>query len=120
LCDKLLPDHGNLATEGGGALAAPGIGQFYCINKPHIHLEFTATWEEMLPPDQRPPDQRNRSASAPRFDVQLGGYREENLIPGRSYVRDITVTEPEIGSVHFVTSLQRNRIFRVSYSIQES
>jgi len=120
LCDKLLPDHGELATEGGGALAAPAVGQFYCINKPHVHLEFTATWEEMLPPDQRPADQRNRAANAPRYDVQLGGYREENLIPGRSYVRDITVTAPEIGSVHFVTSLQRNRIFRVRYSIQES
>ena len=119
-CDKVLPDHGDLASEGGGAVVAPGIGQFYCINKPHVHLEFTATWEEMLPPDQRPPDQRNRAANAPRYDVQLGGYREENLIPGRSYVRDITVTAPEIGSVHFVTSLQRNRIFRVHYSISES
>jgi peptidoglycan hydrolase-like protein with peptidoglycan-binding domain len=120
LCDKSLPDQGNLASEGGGGVVAPSLGQFYCINQPHIHLEFTATWEEMLPANQRPAEQRNRSANAPRFDVQLGGYREENLVPGRSYVRDITVTAPEIGNVHFVTSLQRNRIFRVRYSIQES
>ncbi len=120
LCDKLLPDQGVLSTEGGGGVVAPSLGGFYCINKPHIHLEFTASWEEMLPPDQRPPDQRNRAANAPRYDVQFRGYKEENFIPGRSYVRDITVTSPGIGSVHFVTLLQKNRIFRVRCSISES
>ncbi|HVI08343.1 MAG TPA: peptidoglycan-binding domain-containing protein [Candidatus Binatia bacterium] len=120
LCDKSLPDSGNLPSEGGGGVVAPGLGQFYCINLPHLLLSFTATWEEMFPADQRPSNQRNRSATAPRFDVQLGGYKEEGLIPGKSYVRNISVTAPKIGNVHFLTSLQKNRIFRVVYSISES
>jgi hypothetical protein len=74
----------------------------------------------MLPPDQRPPDQRNRAANAPRYDVSFKGFKDENFIPGKTYVRDITVTAPGIGSIHFVTLLQKNRIFRVRFSISES
>lgn len=121
-CDKKLdkPDSGVISAEGGGVAVAPSTGSFYCINQPHIHLEFIASWDEMLPPDQRPPDQRNRSANSPRYDVAFKAYKEENFIPGKTYVRDITVTAPGIGNVHFVTLLQRNRIFRVRYSIVES
>jgi hypothetical protein len=118
LCEKSLPDHGTLASEGGGALSTSLLGGFYCVNKPKIHLEFTATWEEMLPPDQRPPDQRNRAATAPRYDVRFKGYREENFVPGHAYTRDPGVV-PGIGSLDFLTSLQRNRIFRVTYSVSE-
>jgi hypothetical protein len=120
MCDKLLPDQGELATQGGGGVVAPGLGQFYCINKLHIHLEFTAWWEEMLPPGQRPPGEQNRAATAPRYDVSLSAFSLPNLIPSTSYARDITVVAPGIGNVHFVTTLQRNRIFRVRYSIRES
>jgi hypothetical protein len=122
ICDKKLdkPDSGVVSAEGGGVAVAPAPGDFYCVNQPHIHLEFTAWWDEMLPPDQRPPGQRNRAANAPRYDVTFKAYREENFVPGQKYVRDITVTVPSIGNVHFITSLQRNRIFRVSYSIVES
>jgi len=119
-CDKSLPDSGVLSSEGGGALAAPGTGSFYCVNQQHIRLEFTAWWDEMLPPDQRPPDQRNRAANAPRYDVSFKGFKDENFVPGKSYVRDITVTAPGLGSIHFVTLLQKNRIFRVRFSISES
>lgn len=121
-CDKKLdkPDSGVISATGGGSVAAPSVASFYCINQPHIHLEFNAQWEEMLPPNQRPPDQRNRSATAPRFDVGFDAYRDENLIPGQKYVRDITVVPPFSANVRFITSLQRNRIFRVTYSIVES
>ena len=119
-CDKLLPDQNVLSADGGGGLVAPGLSIFYCINRPHIHLEFSASWEEMLPPGQRPPGQRNRAANTPRYDVSFDAFREENLVPGRNYVRDITVTAPTFANVHFVTLLQRNRIFHVRYSIRES
>jgi hypothetical protein len=118
LCDKNLPDSGVLSSEGGGVVAAPGTGTFYCIQQEHVHLEFTAWWDEMLPPDQRPPDQRNRAANTPRYDVAFKGFKDENFIPGQNYVRDITVTKG-IGNVHFVTLLQKNRIFRVRFSISE-
>jgi hypothetical protein len=120
LCDKKLPDSGVLSAEQGGAVVAPSIGSFYCINQAHVHLEFTAWWDEMLPPEQRPPDQRNRAASAPRYDVAFKGFKEENFVPGKKYARDITVTVPGIANAHFVTLLQKNRIFRVSFSISES
>lgn len=116
LCDKSLhvPDHGVLSADGGGGVVAPGLGQFYCINKPNIHLEFTAIWIEMSP------DQPKRSPTAPRYDVSLGPFRLENLIPGTAYAKNILLTPPRIANVHFVTVTQRNRIFRVTYSIQES
>jgi Putative peptidoglycan binding domain len=120
LCDVRLPHSGVLATEGGGPVVAPSINTSYCINQPHVRIEFTAWWEEMLPPDQRPPGQRDRAANAPRYDISFRGFRDENFIPGNSYVRDITVTSPGIGSVMFSTLLQRNRIFRVRFSISES
>jgi len=121
-CSKKLdkPDSGETSAEGGGVAVAPTPAGFYCINQPHIHLEFTARWDEMLPPDQRPPGQRNRAANAPRYDVSFKAFREENFIPGNKYVRDITVVPNTIGNVHFITSLQRNRIFRVTFSISES
>jgi hypothetical protein len=120
MCNKRLPDRGTLRSEGGGAIGTSLVGGFYCVNLPHIHLEFTATWVEMLPPSQRTPDQRNRAPSAPRYDVTFKGYRDEGLIPGHAYKRDITVAAPGIGSLDFVTLLQRNRIFQIDYSISES
>lgn len=119
LCDVRLPHSGVLATEGGGPVVAPSISTFYCINQPHVRIEFTASWEEMLPPDQRPAGQRNRAANAPRYDISFRGFRDENFIPDNSYVRDITVTSPGIGNLTFSTLLQRNRIFRVRFSISE-
>jgi Putative peptidoglycan binding domain len=120
MCNKALPDHGTLESEGGGATSTSLVGGFYCVNRPRIHIEFTATWVEMLPPAQRPPGQRNRSPNAPRYDVSFRGYREEGLEPGRRYTRDITVSAPGIGSLDFLTSLQRNRLIRIEYSISES
>lgn len=120
LCDVRLPHSGVLATEGGGPVVAPSISTFYCINQPHVRIEFTASWEEMLPPDQRPQGQRNRAANTPRYDVSFKGFRDENFVPGSNYVRDITVTSPGIGNLTFSTLLQRNRIFRVRFSISES
>lgn len=120
ICDKLPPDQGEVASEGGDGTAAPSPATFYCLNKPNVHLEFTARWEEVLPPAQRPPEQRNRAANAPRYDVHFKSYSEEGLSPGKTYTRDIIITVPAMGNVHFITSRQKNRIFRVRYSIQES
>lgn len=122
LCDRTLPDEGQQAADGGGGISLPGLGLFYCNNKPHIRLEFIATWEETLPPEQRPAGQRNRAPNAPRYDVSFSpsGFREESFIPGRKFVRDVTTVVPRILSVHFITLLQRNRIFRVRYKIEES
>jgi hypothetical protein len=120
MCNRTLPDHGTLELEGGGATSTSLVGGFYCVNLPHIHVEFKATWAEMLPPAQRPVGQRNRSPNAPLYDVSFKGYREEGLTPGRSYTRDITVTVPGIGSLDFLTSLQKNRIFHIEYSISEN
>jgi hypothetical protein len=120
ICDKLLPDQGVISSENGDGTAAPSPATFFCINKPHIHLEFTAWWEEMLPPEQRPPDQRNRASNAPRYDVHFKGYSEESFIPGKSYVRDISVAAPAMGNVRFITAHQKNRIFRIRYAIRES
>jgi hypothetical protein len=119
LCNKALPDSGTLESEDGGATGTSLLLGFYCVNKRNIHLEFTASWVEMLPPVQRPPDQRNRAPNAPKYDVSFKGYREQNLTPGVSYVRDLRVRAPDIGSLDFSTVLQRNRIFRVQYSISE-
>jgi Putative peptidoglycan binding domain len=120
MCNQRLPDHGTLESEGGGAVSTSLVGGFYCVNQPRVHLGFIATWVEMLPPAQRPPGQRNRSANAPRYDVSFKGYREEGLEPGRRYARDITVSAPGIGSLDFLTSLQRNRLIRIEYTISES
>lgn len=122
MCDLRLPDHGDRSTENGGGISVPALGNFYCNNKPRVHLEFTASWEEMLPPDQRPPNQRNRAATAPLYDISFSpsGYREEKLIPGRAYTRDVITAAPRILAIHFITLPQRNRIFRVKYSIRES
>jgi hypothetical protein len=119
LCSKRLPDSGTLESEGGGAIGTSLVGGFYCVNLKNIHLEFTTSWVEMLPPAQRPADQRNRAPNAPRYDVSFKSYREQSLTPGVSYVRDLTVKAPDIGSLDFSTVLQRNRIFRVQYSISE-
>jgi hypothetical protein len=121
MCDRRLPDQGERSSENGGGISVPALGNFYCNNKPRLHLEFSARWEEMLPPDQRPSNQRNRAATAPRYDISFSpsGYREENLIPGRTYSREITTAAPRILAIHFITLLQRNRIFHVRYAIQE-
>jgi hypothetical protein len=120
ICNRGLPDRGTLEIEGGGATGTSLVGGFYCVNRPHIHLEFMATWVEMLPPPQRPPAQRNRSPNAPLYDVSIKAYREDGFVPGRKYTRDVTVSVPGIGSLDFLTSLQRNRLFHIEYSISES
>lgn len=118
-CSKTLPDRGERTGNGGFGVILPSISQFYCFTKPNIHLEFTATWEEVLPPDQRPPDQQNRALDTPKYDVQLGSYIEGSLTPGQTYIRDPKVPAT-IGQLLFTTVGQRNRIFRVRYSISES
>ena len=120
MCDKLLPDQGQNESEGGTVVVAPSPAQFYCINRPKIRLEFTATWVEMLPPSQRPADQRNRAANRPTYDVSFKTFKVEKLVPGQVYVYNITVTAPGYGQVRWFTARQENRIFRVRYSIQES
>jgi len=122
-CERSLPDSNTVSSENGGGIALPGLTLFYCINHPHIHLDFTATWIERLPPNQRSPQERNRSVSAPTYDVTFSGFRREGLIPGRRYVFDPTFAIPPsgtFGSLHFVTLFQSNRIFQVRYSISES
>lgn len=121
-CSKSLPDKIKLDATGGGGVIAPSIGGFYCIKKPHVHLEFTASWIEMVQTDQRSPEERDRVANTPTYQVNFKGYTSEWLNPDPKVVqvRDITVTAPGIGRVQFLMAMQRNRIFHVDLSISES
>jgi Putative peptidoglycan binding domain len=119
-CQKSLPDKRTQDAAGGFGVIFPSIGSFYCINKPRIRLEFRADWIEMLPRDQRPEEDRNREPSAPQYQVNFKGFISEWLKPGQGIVRNLTVAAPGMGRVQFITSSQRNRIFRVELAISES
>jgi peptidoglycan hydrolase-like protein with peptidoglycan-binding domain len=116
ICSKNLPDTaGNiLAVNGDG-----GMSPFYCINKKNIHLRFIGTWEEVLPPEQRPVGQRNRPANAPKYDVEFTPYKQAGLTPGVPYPRDFPATS-KYGVLYVITSFQQNRNFRLTYTIEES
>jgi len=119
-CEKSLPDTRVLDATGGFGVIFPSVGGFYCIQKPRVRLEFRADWIEMLPPDQRPDEDRNRDPSSPKYQVNFKGFISEWLTPGQRIARNLTVAAPGMGRVQFITSSQRNRILRVELAISES
>ena len=121
-CSKSLPDTIKLEIAGGGGVIAPSVGGFYCIKKPLVRLQFTASWIEMLPPDQRPLEDRDRAPNTPRYLVNFKGFTSDwlNTDPNSVQVRNVTVTAPGMGRVQFITAMQRNRIFRVDLNISEA
>ena len=116
ICSKNLPETSGkiLAVNGDG-----GMSPFYCINKKNIHLRFIGTWEEVLPPAQRPPGQRNRPANAPKYDVEFTPYKQAGMTPGEPYSRDFAATS-KYAVLYVITSRQQNRNFRLTYTIEET